>query len=94
MADINAAKPLSFTSGSVLVVDRGYVDFEWLFNLDSKGVFFVTRLKSNHYFEAVADAPVTSENPDLHMDQDIRLTGDSAQKTYPKKASLGTRVGP
>jgi len=36
MADINAAKPLSFSSGSVLAVDRGYVDFEWLFNLDSR----------------------------------------------------------
>ena len=73
MADINAAKPLSFSSGSVLVVDRGYVDFEWFFNLDSKGVFSVTRLKSNHHFEAVADAPVKSTNPDLHLDQDIRL---------------------
>lgn len=88
MADINAAKPLSFGSGSVLVVDRGYVDFEWLFNLDSKGVFFVTRLKSNHYFESVGDAPLKSKNPDLHMDQDIVLTGDKAQKAYPKKLRL------
>ncbi len=88
MADINAAKPLSFSSGSVLVVDRGYVDFEWLFNLDSKGVFFVTRLKSNHHFESVADSPVKSKNPDLHLDQDIVLTGDKAQKAYPKKLRL------
>jgi len=88
MADINAAKPLSFISGSVLVLDRAYVDFEWLYNLDSKGVFFVTRLKSNHHFEAVADAPVKSKNPDLDMDQDIQLTGDTAQKAYPKKLRL------
>lgn len=88
MADINAAKPLSFSAGSVLVVDRGYVDFEWLFNLDSKGVFFVTRLKSNQHFEAVADAPIKSKNPNLDMDQDIRLTGDTAQKAYPKKLRL------
>ena len=88
MADINAAKPISFCSGSVLVVDRAYVDFEWLFNLDSKGVFFVTRLKSNHHFESVADAPVKSKNPDLHLDQDIVLTGDKAQKTYSKKLRL------
>ena len=45
--EINIAKNTVFPSGSVLVVDRGYVDYEWLFNLDSTGVFFVTRLKSN-----------------------------------------------
>jgi hypothetical protein len=88
MADINAEKPLSFSAGSVLVVDRGYVDFEWLFNLVSKGVFFVTRLKSNQHFEAVADAAIKSKNPNLDMDQDIRLTGDTAQKAYPKKLRL------
>lgn len=88
MADISAAKPLNFNPGSVLVVDRGYLDFGWLFNLDSKGVFFVTRLKSNHQFKSVADVPVKSKNPDLHMDQDIRLLGDKARKEYPKKLRL------
>lgn len=70
------------------MVDRAYVDFEWLFNLDSKGVYFVTRFKSNHHFEAVAGAPLKSTNPDLHMDQDIRLTGEKAKKAYPKKLRL------
>ncbi len=51
--EINVAKDTVFPSGSVLVVDRAYVDYEWLFNLDSTGVFFVTRLKSNADIELV-----------------------------------------
>lgn len=88
MAEIKAAKPLDFSSGSLLVVDRAYVDFEWLYNLDSKGVFLVTRLKSNHHFESVGDAHVKSKNPNLHMDQSIRLLGDKAQRAYRKTLRL------
>lgn len=32
-ADIHVAKSLNFSTGSVVVADRAYVDFEWLFNL-------------------------------------------------------------
>ena len=62
--------------------------FDWAKYRTSKGAFFVTRLKSNQHFEAVADAPIKSKNPNLDMDQDIRLTGDTAQKAYPKKLRL------
>ena len=87
-ADIHVAKSLNFSTGSVVVADRAYVDFEWLLNLDSNGVFFVTRLKSNHRFESVGDIPVQSKNPHLHLDQSIRLLGDTAQKAYPKTLRL------
>ena len=39
--DVKAAKQTMFPGDSVLVIDRAYVDFEWLFNLDSTGVIFV-----------------------------------------------------
>ncbi|MBP3942746.1 transposase [Sphingobacteriaceae bacterium WQ 2009] len=41
------AKTISFPKGSVLVVDRGYVDYAWMNVLDSNQCFFVTRSKSN-----------------------------------------------
>ena len=44
--DVSQAKQLSPT-GSVLVVDRAYVDYSWLNVLDRTGVFFATRLKKN-----------------------------------------------
>lgn len=43
--DIKPARNHTFPPDSVIVADRAYVDFEWLNNLDSTHVTFVTRLK-------------------------------------------------
>ncbi len=53
--DVKEAQNTEFPLGSVLVVDRAYVDFDWLFNLDSSGMFFVTRLKKNANIEVVEE---------------------------------------
>lgn len=39
--EIKVAKEMSFPKGSVVVVDRGYLDFAWLKILDSKGSFLL-----------------------------------------------------
>lgn len=36
----------------------------------------------------MGDIPVQSKNPHLHLDQSIRLLGDTAQKAYPKTLRL------
>ncbi|HRN33953.1 MAG TPA: IS4 family transposase [Saprospiraceae bacterium] len=33
--EVNEARSIAFPSGSIVVMDRGYVDYKWLFNLDS-----------------------------------------------------------
>ena len=86
--DIRTARQVVFPSESVVVVDRAYVDFQWLNNLDSNDVFFVTRLKSNTNIE-VAEKFVTSERHDhILADQDIRLTGFFTSKKYPKRLRI------
>jgi hypothetical protein len=45
--DIKAAKEIEFPKDSVVVGDRGYVDFSWMYELDQAGVFFVVRGKEN-----------------------------------------------
>tara|TARA_R110000868_G_scaffold102066_1_gene281011 strand:- start:101 stop:1267 length:1167 start_codon:yes stop_codon:yes gene_type:complete len=87
-SDITQAKTLDYTSGSVVVMDRAYVDFEWLFNLDSKGVLFVTRLKSNLLYEPIQEYHLDPRQPHIDMDQDIVLKGGTASKHYPKKLRL------
>jgi hypothetical protein len=57
-SDITAARRMSFEPGTVLVMDRGYVDYEWFAKLSREGVFFVTRLKSNAVVEVVEEEPV------------------------------------
>jgi hypothetical protein len=52
--EINVARTLELPAGALLVIDRGYVDYLWLDQLDANGVFFVTRLKDNAIFSVEA----------------------------------------
>jgi len=52
-SDIKVARQLRFEAGTVVVVDRGYNDYQWFVELGRQGVFFVTRLKDNAVYEVV-----------------------------------------
>jgi hypothetical protein len=54
-SDIEVAKTLRFEKGTVLVIDRGYTDYDWYKRLSEQGVFFVTRLKDNASFTEVTE---------------------------------------
>lgn len=82
--DVSEAKQVSFPSGSVLVMDRAYVDYAWLNVLDSTGVFFVTRLKKNANISIVESFLTNEKQEHILSDQDIGLTGFYTAKNYPK----------
>lgn len=86
--DVKVAVETSFPSGSVIVVDRAYVDYEWLFNLDSTGVIFVTRLKSNAHIEIAKPFLTDEKHEHIISDQDIRFAGIAASKKYPKRLRI------
>ena len=46
-SDITVGRTLEFPKGSIVAIDKGYNDYAWYKLLTDKGVFFVTRLKSN-----------------------------------------------
>jgi hypothetical protein len=46
-SDIQLARALELPPGTILVCDRGYVDFPWFASLTEKKVFIVTRLRSS-----------------------------------------------
>ena len=52
------AKTLDLPEGSIVVFDRGYVDYSWFRLLNEKGVFFVTRLKQNAAYKLIKRCPV------------------------------------
>jgi hypothetical protein len=45
--DVKVAQKLEFTLGTVVAMDRRYVDYEMFNRWTSKGVWFVTRAKVN-----------------------------------------------
>ena len=48
-------------SGEVAVFDKAYVDFKHLYNLDARGVFWVTRKKENMVYEVVGQQTISTD---------------------------------
>jgi len=63
-------------------MDRGYLDYERLYQLDQAKAFFVIRAKSNLQFRRVSSHPVDKETG-LRCDQIIKLTGYKTSRLYP-----------
>ena len=52
-SEVAVAKSISFEPGTMLVFDRGYVDYAWWLSLTRKKVNFVTRLKDSASYGVV-----------------------------------------
>jgi Transposase DDE domain/Domain of unknown function (DUF4372) len=79
VADVRVARGLRFEPGTILIMDRGYVDFAWFDRLTAQGVFFVTRPKTGMAYEVVEHRKI-DVNRNLLSDQIIELTSETGQK--------------
>ena len=76
--DITAGRSLQFPKGSIVVCDRGYTDYAWYNQLNSKGIYFVTRQKKNATY-SVIERHTVSKKLGLTSDQTIKIKGTKAQ---------------
>ena len=76
--DVRVARELKFAPGTIVVIDRGYVDYAWFDRLTAQEVFFVTRMKDNAVYEVVEKRSVP-ERGFVVRDEVIRLSGPQAQ---------------
>jgi hypothetical protein len=72
--DISVARGMSLAKGSIVVVDRGYTDFELFGRWTENGIFFVTRQKDNADYIVVQRQGVPV-NRNILSDELIELTG-------------------
>jgi IS4 transposase len=79
VADVRVARQLRFEPGTILIMDRGYVDFAWFDRLTAQGVFFVTRPKTGMAYEVVEHRTIDIDG-NLLSDQIIELTSETGQK--------------
>jgi len=82
--EVNIGKLLQFPKGSIVVMDRGYNDYGWYKDMTDKGIFFVTRLKSNAKYRVVKRTKVNTQTG-LVCDQTIEFTGQQISKKCPIK---------
>jgi hypothetical protein len=70
--DVTVARHIPFPAGTLLIMDRGYVDFAWMWDLTQRGVHFVTRMKQGCDHK-VRQCRKTDRTQGIIADQTIRL---------------------
>ena len=71
VSDITAARARPVRAGTVLVFDKGYLDFGWWHRLHGEGALFVSRLKRNTYRREVSSR--TPEGIGILEDNDLKI---------------------
>jgi len=82
-SDVKLADSFTLNPGSIVAIDRGYIDYALFARWSTAGVFFVTRLKENAAFEVVEECQIPAGR-NIRADQLIRLTGARAHADYPE----------
>lgn len=82
--DVKAAPQVPIEAEGIYVVDRGYVDFSWLWSIHQTHAFFVTRLKTSIKWTRVLSHPV-NKSLGLRADQEILVASTRLKKLYPER---------
>jgi IS4 transposase len=96
--DINVVKDASYgvpalSPDSILLVDRAYIDYKWLYSLTKDKLFFVTRMKKNMKCTVLGQQEL-SKNNGVIQDQWVRLSNYYQSRYYPAPLRLVTVADP
>lgn len=80
--DVKALDTLRLPPGSIVVLDRGYVDFARLYTLVQRQCSFVVRGKDNLKFTTMDGHPF-DPSTGIRADQTIQLLTHKSKKAYP-----------
>jgi Transposase DDE domain/Domain of unknown function (DUF4372) len=88
--EIQWARTLELPAGSVVVFDRGLIDYAWYHQLHDQRISFVTRQKTHARYTVTERRAVTGK-AGLTSDQTIRLTGTKAERCPMALRRIGYR---
>ena len=77
-SELIVARRQCWQAGTILLFDRGFIDFSWFHRLSQQGVWFITRVKTDMSYEIVETRKIENGT-----DETIRLTGRSSRKKHP-----------
>ena len=82
--EVNTLDIIPLEAGAFYIMDRGYLDFDRLYNISLASAFFVIRAKSNLKCRRVYSHQV-DRSIGLICDQSVMLTGYYQSRDYPEK---------
>ena len=77
---------LPFLPDSIVSIDKAYIDYNWLKSLDERGVWFVTRAKTNIDYAVAGQHLITNKR--VISDERISLQGPVTKTKYSKDLRL------
>jgi IS4 transposase len=89
-SEIKVARTLRFAPGTILAIDRAYVDYEWFRELTEEEVYFVTRIKEGAVYEVKEELQVP-QNSQILSDQIIcfpRLAREDGEAVLFRRVEL------
>jgi hypothetical protein len=75
-SELIVARRQKWDAGTILLFDRGFIDFGWFHRLTQQKVCFITRVKKDMRYEVV-------ETREAGKDEIVRMTGRTSRKKYP-----------
>lgn len=82
--EVNILDTISYQIDSFYILDRGYIDYERLYRIQTSKAFFVIRAKDNMHFKCVKSNR-KNITVGILADQLIKVQGHYASKHYPNK---------
>jgi Transposase DDE domain len=73
---------------SILTMDRGYIDFKWLYSLHLKGTTFIVRSKSNMNYDDLGQHKEPNEKRGIVSDQVIEMSNEYKYEEYPESLRM------
>ena len=80
--DVKAAHTVAVQRGSIVAMDRAYIDYDLWAKWTIQGVFFVTRLRHDLRIQVIQERPVP-KNRNIQRDQLISLSSVQGQRECP-----------
>jgi len=82
--EVNLLDTIAFEARSIYIMDRGYIDYQRLYQIHLAKAFFIIRAKDNLKFERIYSSAV-DKTTGVRCDQTIRLKNYQMSKKYPEK---------
>lgn len=82
--DVKFAQKLQFAGGTIVVVDRAYVDLKMFWRWTQEKVWFVTRPRHNLQYRILKNRPLPTRG-NIIADQEIMLTVFRSSQKYPDR---------
>lgn len=86
--DSNALNEIMFKTNVIYLMDKAYVDFEALYNMNKTDAFFVTRAKNSMKYIIIEQNFNIDHTTGLRTDKIVMLAISKSIKRYPEKLRL------